>query len=261
MTTSVTSAFSVVPTSQTLGLLREAQRRFTPQEVSRVVLAAMDRRGKLTASDIASSYLTGNPLRRRTGSLARSVLGRSEILDGAPAMRVGVLKGSAAIYAGPQEFGTKGLEPDSPYPTIKPRAPRKALAMPVGETLTPAGVDRYGSPLQYPRPLTFIPWKNGKNAVGGLYETKSLEKLRKRASKAGKAATRARKRALRAGVQGPPAPRPKISLREAVLAYVLLRKVDLKARRFLRDGFQRGMPLLLGDVETALLDLLEGKAA
>ena len=253
----VVRTVALVPTAETLALLREAQRRFTKEEVARAVLRAMDRRGHLVAADIATNSLSGNPLRRRTGSLARGVVGRAELLEGVPAMRVGVLRGPSAKYAGPQELGTQDLEPDSPYPAITPRPPRKALAMPVGPALTPAGVDRYGSPLEYPKELTFIPWKRGKNAVGGLYESESLAKLQRKASKAGKAVTKSNRRMKKKGIQGPPAPRPKVSLREATLAYVLLRKVGLKARHFIRDGMDRGLPHLLNDVEDGLLHLLE----
>lgn len=91
---------------------------------------------KYAASRVASDYLTGQALKRRTGLLAKSIDGWMEgVLDAV----VGVRKPSAVGRY-------KWLLGDEQM-TITPKR-SKFLAIPIAEGLTAAGVARYASPRQ-----------------------------------------------------------------------------------------------------------------
>jgi len=93
---------------------------------------------KLAAGKVASDYLSGQALKRRTGRLARSVDGWMEgPLDGV----VGVSEDS-----GVEDY--KWLLGDE-QKTITPKK-AKFLAIPIGEGLTASGVPRFASPRQVP---------------------------------------------------------------------------------------------------------------
>lgn len=124
-----------------------------------------DRRAARIAGAISRDIGPGT-IKRRTGNLARSIVGFGNVEGGRPGFEVGVLRGPALAYAGVQELGTKGKNPASPYPTIVPKR-GKALAIPVGPALTPAGVARYLGPRSYPTPLHFEPILRGK-VIGRL---------------------------------------------------------------------------------------------
>ncbi len=122
----------------------------------------------------SKNYLSGQRKRRRTGALAQSIIGRGEMVNGVPAMRLGVFRGPALRYAGVQEYGTRKHNPRSPYDTIKSKRAGGALAMPVGDSLTGAGVSRYGGPREDPRQLRFLPALRGR-LVGILVEEGGVE--------------------------------------------------------------------------------------
>lgn len=162
------------------------------------------------AGFITATQLSGNPLRRRTGSLAKSVAGRAMMVNGVPAFRVGVFRGPAVAYARIQEHGG----------TVRPvRA--KALAMPVDDALTPAGVDRYGGPRQYPGRLTFVPFRNSGVAVGALYDAASL-----------KAVTHSKT----------------VNYAAARRLYVLLKMAKIPARHYLRNGLRNYLPYIASEL-------------
>lgn len=166
------------------------------------------RTGLLAAGRITKGYLSGQRLRRRTGQAAGAITAQAEVEGGAPAVHVGAFRGPSLAYLGVQEEGTRGLEPESPYADIVPRRAR-SLAIPVDESLTPAGVPRYPGPREDPRELHFVPVLRGR-LVGFLAQE-----------------------------GGPP-------------QWLLVRRVMLRARHFLRDGMEEAVPLLLGDVTRAV---------
>lgn len=118
--------------------------------------------------------------RARTGSLRRSITAELAQENNLPAVEIGVFRGPALKYAGPQEFGTKSYNPQSPYPDITPKN-SKFLTIPVGRAVTPAGVPRYASMREYPdklQPYFFRKVKRSKGAdiVGLLFLAEEFEK-------------------------------------------------------------------------------------
>ena len=159
-------------------------------------------------------------LRRRTGALARSIVGLGTRVNSLPAVQVGVLKGPSLKYAGQQEYGTVGK--GGTMPTIRPKK-GKALSIPVNETLTKAGVPRYDSPKNDPRKLTFIPSKQlgGNGPIGALFDEAELSTS---IPKSKGARTRLRKKAEN-------------QLNGLKAAWILVKKVDITPKRFLRKTF------------------------
>lgn len=143
--------------------LTELQRLFNPQTAFNAIARFFDKRASIVAGEISRNYLSGQRLNRRTGTLARSIVGQTITFRGLPAMRVGVIRGPALAYAAAQEFGA----------VITPRR-AKALAIPTDEAKTAAGVERYGGPRNFPGELRFVPFRNSGVAVGGLFEAESL---------------------------------------------------------------------------------------
>lgn len=190
----------------------------------------LQKQSLIAAGHISKTMLSGNPIHRRTGSLAKSVVGVSTRKDGVPAMKVGVLRGPALKYAEVLEKGTVGKGGD--LPTIRPRN-AKALALPTDEVKTPAGVDRYGGPRQYPGQLQFVPFRRSGIAIGGLYDAAELARAAKSARRTGES-----------------------PLQNISPAYVLLRKLDIKPYRWLSGGFKTYLPQLLEALKVFLRDLL-----
>jgi len=173
----------------------------------------LEREGQLTAAHIVKTKLSGSPLKRRTGSLARSIVGVSARHQGFPALQIGVFRGPALAYANIQEHGGE----------IRPRKARAlAFAPPGSPALTAAGVERHGGPRNYPGSLTFIPFK-GVNAVGGLFDSVALK-----------------------GVT---------SLRDITPVYLLLRRVFIKPKHYIRDGVMERLPAIAKAISKALVDL------
>lgn len=198
-----------------------------------------DQQGSLVAGFITTNFLSGQLLGRRTGALARSVIGRSVRLNGVPGLRVGVFRGPALAYARIHAEGG----------TIKPRK-AKALAVPVkgGPALTAAGVERYGGPRNFPGGLKFIPFRGSGIAVGALYRPKDLERIRG-ARGAGRDSGGKFTSAHSAS-----------SLRNVKAAYLLLRRVFVKKKDWLNRGFRDYLPTLGFRLEQFLRDLIESKA-
>jgi hypothetical protein len=176
----------------------------------------MGRKSKVAAGRVSSTMLSGQRLKRRTGTLARSVDGIATYFPSSklPGMRVGILRGPALKYAGAQEKGA----------IIKPvRA--KNLAIPTDKAKTRAGVDRFGGPRGYPGELKFVPFRHSGVAVGGLFDAASLK-------------------------------RAKGDLSRAIMLYVLVKRVKIEAKHYLRDGFRSYFPELVHDVKVFLTDFL-----
>ena len=215
----------------TRDLLARVQLDLGAKALRELLFRFFDRQGARIAGAITKGQLSGQVLKRRTGSLARSIVGRGELVDGLPALRVGVLKGPAERYAAVQEFGTvsKGGE----LPDIVPRE-AKALAIPVGPALTPAGVNRFGNPRDQPRgTYQLIPFGRGSrglNATAGLFRTRDLTREYE-----------ASKRQHR-----------EFDLGNVAAYYLLLRRVGIRPKRFLRNGFAAELPNLVADLAIQL---------
>ena len=98
------------------------------------VSRGLDTGGKLAAGAVQRDYLSGQSLKRRTGTLAREVdswmPGKLEAIVGVPA------DSPAAHYAWLLSDEQKTILPTK----------GKYLTIPIGEGLTPSGVPRYSSP-------------------------------------------------------------------------------------------------------------------
>lgn len=209
-------------------LLRQLVEGLGTDKVYSAVLRAWRRRAVIAAAAVTKLIQSGQAgrrdargryaraLRTRSGSLARSPVGRAGLHDGAPSWQIGIFGGPASVYAPVQELGTKGADPSSPIPTIVPKKAKSlAFPLPGGPAVTPAGVPRYPSPRQFPDPLRFVPIKKG-NVVGGL------------------------------------------ATKEGTMAYLLLKKVDITPKRFLRSTFEKQVPLAVRDLTNALQALMVG---
>jgi len=218
-------------------LLNDIRNLSKPETLYKQLERFFDKESSKVAGAIVAGFLSGGD--RRSGNLARAVVGRG-VRDetGLPSMRIGVFKGPAQDYAGVQEHGTKGKEPDSPIPTIKPRK-AKALAFPVpkGGAVTRAGVARFDGPRDFPKPLRFVPFTSSGIAIGGLYDKASLEREQKRARRQDR----------------------HVSLRNVKLVYLLLTQVDLHGKHYLRDGLEAALPGTVLRLSLFLKDLLSRK--
>lgn len=206
----------ITVTRETRGLLRDLARLTTRGEFAELMMPFMQRHATLAAGRITSQQLSGQLLKRRTGRLAGSIMGRAERFQGLPGLRVGTLRGPAVPYAAVHERGG----------TIRPvRA--KALAIPMEAALTPAGVDRFGGP-RYAGDLKFIPFRRSGVAVGGLFDPSTLQK----------------------GEDG------RVDLSTAVMYYLLVREVTLPARHYLEKGFNAYLPVLTKELAAYIRNLL-----
>lgn len=206
---------SISLTPQAQRELRSIASRFDRKQLFAKLSMLFDKIGARIAGSIVQNSLSGQLLKRRTGNLAQSIVGFSEDVAGVPAIRVGVLRGPALAYAAAQELGA----------TIRPKR-AKALAIPTDEAKTPAGVDRYGGPRNYPGDLKFIPFRNSGVAIGGLFAAETL-------------------------ASG-------LSLRSGRLLYVLVREVRIEAKHFLRDGVNQQLPQVAEELARFLRDELSG---
>ena len=215
-------------TKESVKLLATIGRRTKKSVFEKDVLEFLDRQASIGADFISDNMLSNQRLRRRSGNLAKSIVGRSLKAAGVPAIRIGVLRGPALRYAGVQEYGTKKYNPDSPYDTIRPRH-GKALAMPTEHATTPVGLDKFGGPRNLPFKAVFIPFRGTGVAVGGLFDPGTL-----------------------------PPSGSGLSLRTAKMYYLLLKEVDIKPKWYLKDGFDAFLPLLVEELADWLRDYAAG---
>ena len=239
--------FNLTPESKKV-LEQFASTAGNPAVFRTVVMRSLEKSGQRIAGTISKNMRAGSGLRRRTGSLARGVVGGAVEIGDQPAVRVGILRGPSLKYAGPQEFGTQGKEPDSPYPTIRP-VRRKFLTIPTdaGGALTPAGVPRYTTARDFPGGLKFVRGPvsaivNGRTirASAALYKASDYNKVL--ASRFG------------IGARGGGARRTASLFLALRPVYLLVKRIDLKAARFLRGGLEAG----LADVEKSLIEDIQG---
>lgn len=166
---------------------------------------------------VIKNMLSGQRLRRRSGSLARSVIGLTEEFEGLPALRIGTLRGPSTPYGAIQQRGG----------VIKP-VKKKALAIPQEAALTAAGVDRFGGPRGYPGELKFVPFRSSGVAVGGLYDPATIQ----------------------TDADGKP------DLANATMYYMLVKSVTLPAKNWLTDGWKSYSPIFTKDLAVFLKDLV-----
>lgn len=217
--------------------LDRARNLLTADGIRGALLRTFDRQASVIAGKI-SRNLQASGLQRRTGSLARSIAGRGELFSGVPGLRVGALRGPALKYVDVQERGTVGKGGE--LPTIVP-VKGKALAIPVDDNLTAAGVPRIRQPSDMPRnALHFVPFRRsgiGKGAIGALYDEAEYQK------------EAARARGTKRGKQY-------IDLRRVSRLFLLIRKTDIKPKRFLRNGLEAELPGLAAAVAKTARDLV-----
>ncbi len=215
--------FEVRLSADSKRLLDELSRKWTPEALNTSIMGELAKLSMEGAGEIQRG-MAGEFLATRTGNLRRSIVGRAEQTRLGPAMRIGVFKGPALAYAGVQEFGTQGRNSASPYPTIKPKR-AKALAIPTDRVKTRAGVARGAGfgPRQFAGELVFIPFRKG-NIVGGLFLKEEVRE------------------GVRSGAM-----------------FLLATEVDLPERAYLKKGFARFMPKLVGRLGDALARWVAGE--
>lgn len=182
------------------------------ESVWQIVFEELEKTASRLAGTVIRESLSGKLLRRRTGALARSVVGRVERVQGIPAIRVGVFRGPSLAYAGIQEEGG----------VVKPKR-AKNLAIPVNEAKTPAGVDRFGGPRGYPGALRFVPFRRGV-ATGALYDENEL---------------------VQAEEEG-------FSIADIKPLYILVKRVRIPASRWLSKPIRENLPKVTAEIADAI---------
>jgi phage gpG-like protein len=172
-----TPALQIQLDEDSIQVIARLSKNYSREQFVRAATKLFKAEGLRVAGHITKDLLSGQLLDRRTGALARSITAMVADRGGLPAMVVGVFSGPSVAYAGTHEFGTRGKNPNSPIPTIRPKR-GKYLAMPVGSgALTPAGVSRYRSARQYPGGLGFVPIGRGNVAAGLIDENGEMQYL------------------------------------------------------------------------------------
>lgn len=208
----MTDSVVLFMSKETLRGLERLKGTLGPRKFTTVMDQFFEHESAKAAGHVSDTMLSGQRLKRRTGALARSIVGRGVRFGKAPAMRVGVFRGAAAEdYARIQEKGG----------VVKAK-PGKALAIPMKHAKTPAGVPRWDSPRDAPVELKLIPFTSGGTAKAGLFDARSLE-----------AAER---------YDGT------IDMKKAKLYYLLVKQVRIRGKHYLRDGFRDFFPILMEDL-------------
>jgi len=198
-------------------LKKLSSRKETREDLEEAVTLAFNRSGLIIAGRIVKNYLSGQRLNRQTGSLARSIAHDVQEYRGLPSLRIGIFRGPALKYAAVQEYGTKSKNSKSPIKDITPKN-GKALAWPINAPgKTPKDFDD----------SKFIPYRRGTIAIGALYDAKKLKKLR----------------------QADP---ENFSLREIQPLFVLLRKLAIEPKYYLRDGVKENVPVIAKELAQAI---------
>lgn len=213
---------------QSTQLIKTLKDKTDKEKFLKALDAQFKKEANLTKTHIVRNFLSGNPLKRRSGNLAKSIVGSSlGIKSKTPGYKIGVLRGPSLAYASTQEFGTKGKNPDSPISTITPKR-AKALAMPLGPALTRAGVRRRESPKDWEN-LKFIPFRNSGVAVGALYDEEDLAEMKE------------------AG----------LTLRSIPAYYLLLRKVDINPVFYISKSVDARLPKTVANINKAIQDFFK----
>jgi hypothetical protein len=213
--------FSIGFDERSKGLMAKIRDGLAPQKVIMGIFNLFQRLGGRAAAHVVKKYLSGpttdKTLSRRTGQLAKAVVGVATLKGGVPMVRLGIFRGPAMKYAYVLEHGG----------VILPKKAR-SLAMPVNDALTPAGVDKYGSPRNYPGELKFVPSKKGGKVVGFLYDEAEVKAAKKNWA----------------------ALRP---------LWVLLTSVRIEGRHYLQNGMRDYLPVIAKEVLGYLKGAVSGK--
>jgi len=201
-------------------LVKRLAKELGAKEFISVLLKKMNQLSLKTAGNVSKTSLSGQILHRRTGALARSVVGKAELIHGIPAMRIGVLRGPSVKYAGILEHGG----------TIKPKK-AKALSIPQKPVLTGAGVDRFGGPRNFPGNLRFLPFRRG-IAIGKLVNENEAKSLQEQGT----------------------------SVYAAKAYYLLIKEAHIPAKHWLSIPIRAFLPKISIELKTFMKDLLNGTA-
>lgn len=231
----------IIATKDTIARLEALAARIKDRDrLRRDILAVLNREAIRAAGKISRGMRAGGVVRRRTGNLARSIVGKGDTINGLPGMRIGVFTGPAVAYAAAQELGA----------TVKPKRAGGYLAVPTddGGALTPAGVPRYRSAREYPKPLRFVRGRfkadvNGAVLTGGaaLFTEDQVKRAERRVWRSVDV-PEIRGFALHA------------LLSQIRPVYLLLRKVKIKPKLFLKRGLEDALPSVVAEIERLLLE-------
>lgn len=173
--------------------------------------------------------------RSRNRSLRSAIIGEAYRLRGVPAMRVGVFRDARERKkAFTLEFGTQGLNPDSPVKTIVPKK-AKFLAWPNPrnpKVSTRGGRQKYTSPRDYGPKTRAIMYRrdpenaDGNEIVGGIYDESDLRK------------------------------RKSNSLREMKALFFLMNELDIPASYFLSTPFYEEIPRIREELREIIYNYL-----
>ena len=202
-----------------LAALTKAARAFDPREVKAKMRKIMEVEVIRLRDHIRKTQLNDFSS-RSSGRLSRSLEGRVRDVGGILEVSVGVFKGAAMAYAGVQDQGTKSMNSRSPYPkrgsSITSNRPKpSALAIPTDAAF------RANGQLRSRRDLVYVPKrKKTGNTVGFLVK---------------------------------PIKGMALSLSDATIFYILVKKVDIKPRFYLSKGLRSYMPRLTRNLEAAIV--------
>jgi len=223
------TTFKITLDHESRKLLRTARRKLDPEVIAQDIVAHFERDGQRVRAAVVKGFLSGptgpTSRARRTGELARSVVGRGTMVDGLPAIQVGSFR---LPYARVQ-LGDETT-------TIKPTK-SKALAIPVGVALTAAGRPRYpAGPRSFPTKLTFVPFRRSTgNIIGALYEASKLKAAAKKARRS----------------------KSPMSLRDVRAVFLLAKQVRIQGSGALRRGFNDQLPGIVGRLSSAIERILK----
>lgn len=162
--------------------------------------------------------------RRGVSKLSRALTSQSLMVNGVPAVRVGVFEGPALAYAGITEHGTKKWNPLSPYPVIVPKkASPSALAIPTeqGGALDASGDQIFSGPRQQPQ-LKYVRLHGRHPVVGLIVRTKRT--------------------------------REALSLGSLNIVWILVTSANRKPKFYLKGGMEEYLPILV----MRLADFIQG---
>ncbi len=188
-------------------------------------------------------------MRTRSSLLRRSIAGfvRSE---GAPRGGIGPLRQGADIEVGVQAGGVTLQGAEVVYAGIQERGGtvrpvrRRWLAIPTESVQTKAGVSRYATPRDFPRPLRFVQFRPDLAALVEVPRRKAKKAPAARRQRVARVERRPQRQTRQKGTLGP-------------VRWWLVKATTIRAKWYLRDAFDaeaRRVPAALGDVLSSALE-------